>query len=288
MNARILEEEMAEWEEVAALEIVEVIVIEMIEDQDKIEDSMAVIAIEEETLTEDPDQMIGIDIMTDSKIVDSPWTREVTDQDLVQETTVWENITHMAMTMEEITEVPVTSMVTDAPSVMIEVTEDNIKDMMIETSKDHQEAVCLIMIEESLISEEDIKTGMTEEEMTEEILVDEAEEVVSMMKDQESSEMVFASIASKKVIKPMTAPKHQMVVVIVEEVEVIEVASDTVVEEETSMTEAEEETLMTEVHQWEKEVLPDMMTETKAIGKTEKSFLIAIENKQKFEIFFKK
>ena len=139
----------------------------------------------------------------------------------------------MVMTMEEITEDPVTtSMETgNDPSVMTEVIEDKFKDMMIETSKDHQEAV---MIEDSLNSEEDSTTEMTEEEMTGTLV----EEVVSMKRDQESSEMAFASIANKKAIKLTIVQKLKMAAEIEEEEEVIEVASDTVVEEETLMKEA--------------------------------------------------
>ena len=289
MNAKTLEDEMEEWEEVA-LEI-EVIAIEMIEDLDKIEDLMAVIAIEEETLTEDPDHMIGIIETTGSKIADNPWAMAVvTDLDLVQETTVWKSTTHTVMTTEEITEVPVTSMETDnALSVVIEVvTEDNTRDMKIETSEeDRQEVACHTTKEESLISEEDMMTEATGEE-TAETLVEEVA-AASMRRDLGSSETVFASTASKRATSLLNVQMLQTEVVVAE-AEVTEVASDTAVAEETSAIEAhqwekEVHQWETEVHQWETEAHQwDMTTGTKSaevIGKTDQIFSLSLLKKQK-------
>jgi len=70
MNAKTLDAVVAMIEcEEAVSETVEVIVIEMIEDQDKIEDLMAVIAIEEDTWIEDLAPMIDIMIEDHNRII---------------------------------------------------------------------------------------------------------------------------------------------------------------------------------------------------------------------------
>jgi hypothetical protein len=234
--------------------MVEVIVIEMTEDQDQIEDLMAVVTvIEEETLIEDQDLMIGIMTEDLQPIIN-------TDLDLDREMEVLENHT----TKEETTEVLVITSETiimqteDKTTVKKEVEiEDPIQEVMTETTKLLQEAEWDIMNPENTENQENSDLDMKTEETTDaeaaviENSMTEVEEVevVSMMKDRESLEMVYASFANKKVTKPWIALINHKVTETTEEVEVeTEEDSDTEVAEETlEMTEEIEVTEAVEV-----------------------------------------
>jgi len=85
--------------------------------------------------------------------------------------------------------------------------------------------------------------AVTEDSMTE-------VEVVSMMSDLESSEMVFALFANKKVIRPWIAQMAIETVIVVDEVVVIE--------EVVSEGEEVEETMTTEAHQCEMTEMKEM------------------------------
>jgi len=85
MNAKTLDAVVAVIEcEEAALETVEVIVIEMTEDQDKIEDLMAVTAIEEDIWIVDLVPMIDIMIEDHNRIIKMVVIDQDPDQEMVE------------------------------------------------------------------------------------------------------------------------------------------------------------------------------------------------------------
>lgn len=160
--------------------------------------------------------------------------------------------------MEEIIDVNLITTEVDHQS-KIEEIEDPIQDMVIEMPKDLQEVEWIIMIKEingvieiiKILEVVDIMTEMIDGEVVmieDSTIEEEIEEVVSPMRDQESSEMDFVSFANKKVTKLTIAQMHHP-----EVIETIEEAEEAETEEDSDMEE-EEETLMIEAHQCGKEV----------------------------------